>query len=87
MTREKSFVREKLKVSIERIAVYKVIENSVEYGWHCLPCSTNFSMTLYCLPYFYTNDVINLLATTELPNVFLRPLAECRPDDVTLTSM
>ena len=50
----------KTSVSVERIPVYKVTENSVEYGRHCLPCSTKFSMILYNLPCFYTNDVTDL---------------------------
>ena len=45
------------RILVERISVYKVIENMMEY----LPCSTKFSMTLYWLPCFYTNDVIDLL--------------------------
>ena len=62
----------KTEVSVEIILVYKVIENLVEHGRYCLPCSTKFSMTLYCLTCFYTNSVIDLLpcyvtmATTEL---------------------
>ena len=36
----------KIYVWVERISVYKVIENLVEHGRHCLPCSTKFSMTL-----------------------------------------
>ena len=48
----------KTKVSVERILVYKVIENLVEF---CLPCFTIFSMKLYCLPCIYTNDIIDLL--------------------------
>ena len=38
----------KSEVSGERISVCNVIENLVEHGIHCLPCS-------------YTNDVINIL--------------------------
>ena len=46
------------------------------------------SMTLYCPPCFYTNDVVDdTIATTDLPNVLLSLSAECCPDDVTLTSM
>ena len=53
----------KTLVSVERISVYKVIENLVEHGRHfvCLSFSTKFSETLYCLPCLYTNDIINLL--------------------------
>ena len=40
---------------------YKIIENLVAHGRHCLPSSPKFSMTLYCLPCFFTNDVIDLL--------------------------
>ena len=32
----------KTQISVERISVYKVIEN----GRQCMPCSTEFSMTL-----------------------------------------
>ena len=32
----------KISVSVERISVYKVIENLAEHGKHCLPCSTKF---------------------------------------------
>ena len=36
-------------VSVERISVCNDIENLAEHGIHCLPC-------------FYTNDVINMIA-------------------------
>ena len=49
------------KVSAERIAVYKVIENLIKHARHCLPCFTKFSINLYCLLCLYTNDVIDLL--------------------------
>ena len=38
----------KSEVSIERISVYDVIENLLQHGIHCLPCS-------------YTNEVIDML--------------------------
>ena len=38
----------KSEVSVERISVCNVIENLVEYGMHCLPCS-------------YISYVINML--------------------------
>ena len=52
MTLEKFCLRKTL-VSVERISVYKVNENLVEHA--------KFSMILYCLPCFYSNDVIDLL--------------------------
>ena len=60
MTLEKIFVCKYLSFC-ERISVHKVIENLVEHGRQCLSCSTKFSMTLYCLPCFYTYEVIDLL--------------------------
>ena len=54
---EKLFVWEKkLKILLKEFLFIKSLK-----GRHCLPCSTKFSRTLYCLPCFYANDVIDLL--------------------------
>ena len=42
----------KIKIFVERILIYKVIENLVEHGRRCLSCSTKISMTLFCVPCF-----------------------------------
>ena len=74
-------------MSSERISAYEVIENLVEQGRYCLTSSNKFSMTLYCLSCFYANEVIDVtIATTDLSNILPSPMAECHPDDVTLTS-
>ena len=46
-------------------------------------------MTLYYLTCFYTNDIIDLLPW-QLRNdqmLYYVPLAECRPNDITLISL
>ena len=44
-------------ISVKRILVYNVIE----FGGAWKPCCTKFSMTLYCLPSSFTNNILDLL--------------------------
>ena len=55
---------------------HHVCHASPNFQWlYCLPCSIKFSMTLYCLPGFYMNDVIDMLPQ-QLRNCqcFTKPL-------------
>ena len=56
-------------VSVERISVYKVIENLMDNVCHALP------------------NCQRLYTVCFTSTLSLSPLADCRPDDVTLTSM
>ena len=52
---------------------------------HGPPNFNDFLLSAKLIRQLHPRSVI--ITSTELPNILLGPLAECRPDDATLTSM
>ena len=69
--------------------IIKNYETLVEHGRHYLHCSTNFLMTVYCLPFFFKQWRHRSVttATTALSNVLPSPFAECRQYDIMVAIM